>query len=100
MIEINKIHNINCFEGLNLIDNNSIDLIITSPPYNLGGKFHTGNTKHNKAYDIYDDNIKESDYQKQQVEFLDLCFEKLCENGSIFYNHKPRIKNRSLYTPS
>ncbi len=33
MLEINKIHNINCLEGLKLLDDNSIDCCVTSPPY-------------------------------------------------------------------
>lgn len=70
-----------------------LDLIITSPPYNLGGKFHTGNTRYNEAYDIYSDNLPEDIYQEQQIEFLNACYDKLDDNGSMFYNHKPRIKN-------
>lgn len=33
MLEINKIHNYNCIEGLKLLDDNSIDCCVTSPPY-------------------------------------------------------------------
>jgi len=33
MIEINKIHNLDCIEGLKLLENESIDCCITSPPY-------------------------------------------------------------------
>lgn len=32
-MEINKIHNIDCFKGLQSMNNESIDLIVTSPPY-------------------------------------------------------------------
>lgn len=32
-IELNKIYNMDCLEGLKLLNDNSIDLIITSPPY-------------------------------------------------------------------
>jgi len=35
LIEINKIHNIDCLEGLKLLDNNFIDSIVTDPPYEL-----------------------------------------------------------------
>lgn len=93
MIELNKIHNVSWQEGFGNVDDNSIDLIITSPPYNLGGKFHTGNTRYNQAYNTYSDNLPEEEYQKQQVEFLNQCYEKLQDGGSMFYNHKPRIKN-------
>lgn len=33
MLEINKIHNINALEGLKQLDSESIDCVITSPPY-------------------------------------------------------------------
>jgi DNA modification methylase len=33
MLEINKIHNYNCLEGLKLLDDNSVDCCVTSPPY-------------------------------------------------------------------
>lgn len=33
MLELNKTHNINCIEGMKLLDDNYIDLTVTSPPY-------------------------------------------------------------------
>jgi len=75
-----------------------VDLIITSPPYNLGKKHHTGNKIFN-AYTEYSDNLPEEEYQKWQIEFLNKCFNILSTNGSIWYNHKNRIKNGIQITP-
>jgi len=36
MLELNKIHNMDCLDGLKLLDDNSIDSIVTDPPYELG----------------------------------------------------------------
>ena len=36
MIEVNKIYNMNCLDGLKSIDDESIDYIVTDPPYNVG----------------------------------------------------------------
>ena len=36
MLELNKIHNINCLDGLKNLPDNSIDSIVTDPPYELG----------------------------------------------------------------
>jgi DNA modification methylase len=36
MIELNKIYNEDCLEGMKLLDDNSIDNIVTDPPYELG----------------------------------------------------------------
>lgn len=33
MLELNKIYNINCVEGMRLLPDKSIDMVITSPPY-------------------------------------------------------------------
>lgn len=34
MLKVNKIYNQDCIEGMKLLDDNSIDLIVTDPPYN------------------------------------------------------------------
>ena len=67
-----------CLEYLKKMEDNSIDLIITSPPYNLG-KFHHTNNHHFQAYSEYDDNMPEELYQKWQVEILN-------ENGCVLWN--------------
>lgn len=33
MLELNKIYNIDCIQGMKLLPDNSIDLVVTSPPY-------------------------------------------------------------------
>jgi DNA modification methylase len=33
MLETNRLYNIDCVEGMKLLDNNSIDMIFTDPPY-------------------------------------------------------------------
>jgi len=95
MLELNKIYNIDVLEGLKKLDDESIDLIITSPPYNLGNNHHTG-TKNHKSYE---DNMDEEDYQKWQIEILNECFRVLKKEGSMIYNHKNRIKNGAQITP-
>lgn len=36
MIELNKIYCMDCLEGLKLLEDNSVDAIVTDPPYGLG----------------------------------------------------------------
>jgi len=36
LLDINNIYNMDCLEGLKLLDDNSIDSIVTDPPYELG----------------------------------------------------------------
>ena len=58
---------IDCIEGLKELDDNSIDTIVTSPPYNkkgLLGKVTPGNQhwqKFNIDYATYDDNMPEAE---------------------------------------
>ena len=42
-IEINKIYNQNCIEGMNSIPKNKIDLVITEPPFAINFKAKKAN---------------------------------------------------------
>ena len=84
-----------CLIEMQKIPDKSIDMILTSPPYNLGNTHHTGWKRH-KAYN---DNLPEEEYQHQQKHFLDECYRILKDEGSIIYNHKNRIKNGTQITP-
>ena len=84
-----------CLEELKKMEDNSVDLVVTSPPYNLGNTHHTGNHKHQ----AYNDNMDEGTYQLWQIDVLNECFRLLKDNGSLFYNHKNRIKNGVQITP-
>ena len=42
--EINKLYNIDCIEGMKLLRDNSIDLIVTDPPYRVTARGNPGNT--------------------------------------------------------
>ena len=95
-----------CIEGMKELDDNSIDCIVTSPPYNkkgLLGNVKLGNQiwgKFNIDYDTYGDDMPEDEYQAWMVEVLNQCHRIIKPNGSIFFNHKPRrYKNRS-YLPT
>jgi modification methylase len=72
-----------------------VDLVITSPPFNLGNDHHTANFKHNP----YDDDLPEGVYQSQQAQILDCLFGMVVEDGSLWYQHKNRIKDGVMITP-
>ena len=78
-----------CLEVMKTFEDKSVDLIITSPPYNIG-KFHSNHLQ----FGTYNGNdMNESDYQCWQVKVLNECYRVLKDDGSMFYNHKVRIKN-------
>ena len=58
-----------CLELMKELPDESVDLIITSPPYNLGSKHHTGNNYHNP----YPDDMPEGKYQEWQINVLNEC---------------------------
>ena len=97
-MEINKIYNENCLETMAKMPDNFIDLTVTSPPYNLGVKHHTGNNIF-KAYDEYIDDMPEDEYQQQQIKVLNEMHRILKPNGSVFYNHKVRVAQHKASHP-
>lgn len=92
---INKVICGDCLEVMKGIPNESIDLVVTSPPFNLGNIHHTGNIQHSP----YFDDLPEKDYQDWQINVLDECFRIIKEKGSVLYHHKNRIKNGKQITP-
>ena len=87
-----------CLEVMKSLPDACVDLIITSPPYNLGKTHHTGNNTF-KSYSEYNDDMPEPLYQQWQIEILKECFRILKPSGSMFYNHKNRIKKGVQITP-
>lgn len=59
-----------CLEGLRCLTNSTIDLCVTSPPYNVD----LGNNKYNKtSYDLYNDNKEHHEY----ISWLENIFREL-----------------------
>lgn len=97
-MEKNKIYNENCLDTMARMDSGIIDLTITSPPYNLGEKHHTGNNRH-EAYDIFVDDLPEPEYQEQQISILNELWRVTKDGGSVMYNHKNRIRDGIQISP-
>lgn len=85
-----------CLEILKEIPDNSIDLIVTSPPYNKGFWSRNRNVNNYSFYKTkcrrieygeFDDNLKPDVYESNQRELLNECIRVLKPTGSIFYNH-------------
>ena len=96
-----------CLEQMSKIESNSIDTIVTSPPYNkkglMGGKKKLGNQvwkKFNIDYSTYDDNLTEYDYSEWMVSVLNEMMRIIKPTGSIFFNHKPRRHDNKVFLPT
>ena len=83
-----------------------IDLIVTSPPYNL--KNSTGNGMKDgrgskwassalrEGYECYGDDMPYEDYCEWQRDCLAEMMRLIKDDGAIFYNHKWRVQNGIL----
>lgn len=102
---LNKVIQGDCLGIMKGIPDNYVDCIITSPPYNKGSANRKcGKTdswkRANIDYGIFKDNLPEKEYQKQQKEIIKEMIRIIKPNGSIFYNHKVRIKNHRAILPT
>ncbi|MBQ7239236.1 MAG: site-specific DNA-methyltransferase [Bacteroidales bacterium] len=99
---LNKIINADCMDVLKKLPDSSIDLVVTSPPYNLknstgngmkdgrGGKW--ANAALIDGYENYDDCMPADEYAKWQHKVLMELVRIIKDDGAIFYNHKWRVQ--------
>ena len=107
-MEIDRIYNEDCLETMARIPDNSIDLIVTSPPYNKGF-YANKNAKQSKvwntlngrkiAYDSFSDDMFPEDYEEWQKAVISECIRILKPSGSLFYNHKDIIYKGLIVPP-
>ena len=92
--------------AMSRMDDESVDCIITSPPYNkkgLLGSVSVGNQiwgKFNIDYNNYGDDMPEAEYQQWMIAFLQECHRLIKPDGSIFFNHKPRRHKNRCHLPT
>ena len=103
---LGKVHQGDCIELMGQMPASSVDLIVTSPPYNI--KNSTGNGLKNgsggkwpqaeliKGYASHDDAMPHELYVSWQRECLSAMMRVLREDGAIFYNHKWRVQGGLL----
>lgn len=103
---INKIICGDCIEVIQQMPEGSVDLVVTSPPYNLrnstgngmkdgrGGKWSTAALM--KGYTHHEDNMPHEAYAEWQRKCLQAMMRVLNEDGAIFYNHKWRVQDGLL----
>lgn len=75
MLEKNKIYLMDCLEGMKLLDEGCVDVIVTSPPYNIG-----------KPYGTYDDKRPRDEYLNWMEEVAVEAKKVMRDEGSFFLN--------------
>jgi site-specific DNA-methyltransferase (adenine-specific) len=96
-------------EVMRTMGDESVDLVVTSPPYNMGlvpggngrGMYRPGASnkagRFREGYDVHDDAMDQDAYDAWQREALGEMW-RICRLG-VFYNHRPRVEHGRLRTP-
>ncbi len=101
---INKIICGDSLQVMKKIPDQSVDVVVTSPPYNLNIRKTFKNTQNwkgkwnnsklqSEGYDHHNDYMPEDKYISWQKEILKECYRLIKDDGCIFYNHKWRVQN-------
>lgn len=103
---LGKLHCGDCVKIMRQMPKESVDVIVTSPPYNIrnssgnglkdgrGGKW--ANASLLDGYKYHNDNMPHDKYVRWQKLCLNEMMRILRDNGAIFYNHKWRVQNGLL----
>ncbi|WP_193314952.1 DNA-methyltransferase [Georgenia thermotolerans] len=102
------LHNGDCLEVMAEMSSDSVDIVVTSPPYNMGltpGGNGRGTYKHTTqkarrfadGYGQHDDAMAQDDYDAWQRKVLAECWR--IARKAVFYNHRPRIEHGVLRDP-
>jgi modification methylase len=105
-------------DNLTVLPDLRADLVVTSPPYNLGGrpwehlghwkagditggkgKWENGCDANGVEYGEHQDAMPWAEYVEWQRETLRALWNCLGDAGAIYYNHKPRVIGVNLWTP-
>ena len=103
---LNKVHCADCIKAMDRMPSESVDVIVTSPPYNLrnstgngmkdgrGGKWPKA--KLLNGYKTHEDAMPHSKYVEWQRNCLSSMMRILKNDGAVFYNHKWRVQGGML----
>lgn len=102
---LDKIYLGDCLEVMKTFPDDSVDLVVTSPPYN---NWRNRRTQANRSsywkrtnilYENHNDKESDDKYEQGQIYVLNEMLRILKPTGTICYNHKDRIFNFEVTTP-
>ena len=92
---MNNIFNEDCFSTMEKMNNDSIDIVLTSPPYNLTHR-KGGYADKTKRYDVYTDWKSADEYLDWSVSLFEEYDRVLKNNKVVLYNFSYGIENPVL----
>lgn len=107
--EFCTIYHGDCREVLPSLAGGSVDITVTSPPYNMGlvpggngrGMYRPGASnkagRFREGYGVHSDALPQDEYDRWQRESLAEMW-RVSRLG-VFYNHRPRVEHGKLRTP-
>ena len=90
----NKIYNEDCFITMSNMDDNFVDIVMTSPPYNMTAR--KGGYADSGRYDVYEDWMTETEYIEFTIKLFNNFNRIVKPNGVVLYNFSYSIENPSL----
>ena len=84
-LQFNEIYNMDCAEGMKLVSDNTIDLVITDPPFAIEFKAKRSNyhRTQSRVLEGYSEIPKEK-YYEFTVKWMKECFRILKDSGSLY----------------
>jgi len=100
-MELDIIFNKSC-ENMSELPDKSVNLMVTSPPYNIGidyGNKHVNGKVVGSKGVKYSDSLPEEDYRKMLKKVIDETRRVLTDNGQIWFNIKNRYDGKQVIPP-
>ena len=103
---LNRVTAGDCVDLMDRLPEGCVDLVVTSPPYNIKNSTGNGLRCRNRGkwpqaalvngYDGHGDSMPHAEYVEWQRRCLESMMRVLSEDGAIFYNHKWRVQRGML----
>jgi len=94
-------HNVyfeDCVEGMQTrLEDDSVDMVFTSPPYNKDKKGH--NTKSSETVE-YEDNLSDDEYRSFMADVFNELARVVKPGGHVFINHQNNLQDGDVTPPS
>lgn len=95
-MDLETIYNEDCLETMSKMDERSVDVVLTSPPYNTSRKSATNLDNHEARYEEYGDCLTDEEYTEWSIKIFEGFDKVLKPNGCVLYNMSYSSENTWL----